>query len=261
MLRAEGLSLTGRSAHKALILNAFRREASVPQERTEAVVLRGVNFSESSRIVTFLTPDRGRLVCMAAGARRSKSGLSAVLDTFNRLEIVYYWKESRSVQKLGEASLLDGYAALKADLERATYAALPLEIALKAAQENEPSHELYGALVDGLERLGRWRGNVRVFAAWQMVRLLEVAGLAPNLESGGRPVGFANSHGVVDASQRSDYPLTDQEYQALCTLAASRDACPALENIGSVFRMLCTFATCHFESRFRSVRVIEQMFG
>ena len=64
------------------------------QERTEAIVLRGVDFSESSRIVTLLSPDRGRLVCMAKGVKRPKSQLAGLLDTFNRLEVVYYWKYS-----------------------------------------------------------------------------------------------------------------------------------------------------------------------
>ena len=61
-----------------------KAERIVSQEKTEAIVLRGVDFSESSRIVTFLSPERGRLTCIAKGARRKNSGVSAVLDTFNR---------------------------------------------------------------------------------------------------------------------------------------------------------------------------------
>ena len=68
------------------------------------------------------------------------------MDTFNRLELVYYWKEGRSVQKLAEATLLDGFSSLKSDLDKALYAAFPLEVAYRAAQEDEPSHELYAAL-------------------------------------------------------------------------------------------------------------------
>ncbi|MEA3365547.1 MAG: DNA repair protein RecO, partial [Candidatus Hydrogenedentes bacterium] len=146
------------------------------QERTEALVLRGVDFSETSRIVTFLTPDRGKMACMAAGARRAKSSLSGVLDTFNRLEVVYYWKDGRSVQKLGEVSILDTYPAIKANLEKSVYAAFPLEMAYKAAQENEPSEELYSVLVRGLKAMAGWSGEARTHAAWQAVHLLAVAG-------------------------------------------------------------------------------------
>ena len=140
------------------------RSVVVSQERTEAVVLRGVDFSETSRIVTFLTPDRGKVACMAAGARRSKSSLSGVLDTFNRLEIVYYWKDGRSVQRLAEASVLDTYPLIKADLDKLVCASFPLEIAYKAAQENEPSEALYSTLVSGLVSMAQWAGDGRTHA-------------------------------------------------------------------------------------------------
>ena len=109
------------------------------QEKTEGVVLRGVDFSESSRIVTFLTPDRGRLTCMAKGARRRNSRLGPVLDTLNRVELVYFWKEGRDVQPLAEATLLDGFPGVKGDIERSLHTAVPLEVAYKVAQANEPS--------------------------------------------------------------------------------------------------------------------------
>ena len=125
-------------------------------EQTEAIVLRGVDFSETSRIVTFLTPERGRLACMAKGMRRSKNDLAALLDTFHRVELVYYWKDSRSVHPLREVSRLDGYAAIKKDLAKATYGALALEVAYKTAHENEPSEELYDVLKNGLAQLAAW---------------------------------------------------------------------------------------------------------
>ena len=76
------------------------------QEKAEALVLRGVDFSETSRIITFLSPERGLLTCIAKGVRRKGSPLASVLDTFNHVELVYYWKEGRGVHTLGEASLL-----------------------------------------------------------------------------------------------------------------------------------------------------------
>lgn len=161
------------------------------QERTEAVVLRGVDFSETSRIVTFLCPDRGKLACMALGARQPKSPMAALLDTFNRLEIIYYWKDGRNVQKLGEASLLDGYPGVKRELAKAVYAAFPLELAYKAAQENEPAYELYEAVASGLEGMENWTGCVQIHAAWMALQVLSTAGYEPSMECGGEPAGFS----------------------------------------------------------------------
>src|SRR5690606_17321491 len=110
----------------------------MPQERSDAVVLLAVDFSETSRIVSVLTPQRGKMALLATGVRRPKSELAALLDTFNRVELVYYWKDSRSVQRLGEASLLSAYAAVKRDLDKQAYAGVGLEFVYKVAHENEP---------------------------------------------------------------------------------------------------------------------------
>jgi len=234
----------------------------VSQERTEAVVLRGVDFSESSRIVTFLTPGRGKMACMAAGARRPKSGLAGVLDTFNRLDMVYYWKDGRSVQKLGEISVLDTYPLLKADLEKSVYAAFPLEIAYRAAQENEPSEALYAALTRGLASMAHWTGDARTHAAWQALHLLSAAGFEMTLAPrGSRPwVWFSLEHGVLESSQRGDRRMNARGYDSLRALASARETCLDVEDSAEVFAAVRGYATRQLETSFRSLRVIEQIF-
>ncbi len=238
----------------------------MPQERSEAVVLRGVDFSESSRIVTFLSPERGRLSCMAKGARRHRSPLQAVLDTLNRVEIVYFWKDSRSIQQLGEVALLDGFGGLKADLDKASFAALPLEFALRAAHENEPSHAVYAVLVGGMESLSAWRGDVRLHASWQLAQLLAVSGFEPALDACsecGTPLehasGFSYSCGVTCAACRRDRRIDADEFTALRTLVRARDACPSGVSIGGVYRLLCEYAMRQLETDLHSVRVIDEM--
>jgi DNA repair protein RecO (recombination protein O) len=237
----------------------------VPQERSEAVVLRGVDFSETSRIVTFLTPGRGKMACMALGARRTKSALGGAVDTLNRLELVYYWKDGREVQKLAEAALLDGYGAVKADLDKSLYVGFPLELVYKVAHENEPSEALYATLVRGLEGLTRWTRDARTHVCWQVIRLLGVAGFAPALAACaecGRALesadGFSFAGGAVCGGCRWDVRLSGEEYRVLRALAEREDACPEVEASPRVFRVLRRYAARQIDSDFRSVRVIEQ---
>ncbi len=215
------------------------------QERSEAIVIRGVDFSETSRIVTFLTPARGKLACMATGAKRPKSPLAGVLDTFNRLELVYYWKDGRSVQKLAEAALHHSFAGLKSDLSKSVFAAFPLEFAYKVAQENEPSHGLFAALADGLDRMETWTGAARTHTAWHLLRLLAAAGFEPDLSSAGA----------------FEVPIDAGALRALRELAARSDTCPVKDDLPEAFDALARYAVRHVDSEFRSLRVIGQMFG
>ncbi len=243
------------------------RESHVSPESSEAIVLRGVDFSETSRIVTFLSPMRGRLACMAQGVKRPKSQLAALLDTFNRVELVYYWKDGRSVQRLSEASLLDGYPAIKRDLEKAAFAAFPLEIASKVAHENEPSAELYAALARGLDSLGGWNGSVRTHVCWQALQLLSASGFEPSLgacvDCGSdvdRAPGFAYRGGVTCPQCAPDRRLSEEGFKALCALVASRERCPAAPG-DEAFDVVRRYAAHQLMAPFQSVRVLDQMFS
>ena len=241
--------------------------AAVSQERTEAIVLRGVDFSETSRIVTFLCPARGKLACMARGARRPKSGLAAVLDTYNRLDLVYYWKDGRQVQALGDVALLDSYGTIKADLEKVTFAAFPLELCMKVAHENEPSHELYAALIKGLDGLKTWPENINDYTAWWVLRLLAASGYEVQTEecvacgsTRSAAWGFSYDGGIVCSRCRSDRQLTTAQYNSLKRLNAAPDRCPDVKNGGTLLDVLRGYAARQFETDFRSIRVINQMY-
>ena len=171
--------------------------------------------------------------------------MAGLLDTFNRLEIVYYWKDGRSVQKLAEASLLHSFAGLKSDLDKSVFAAFPLEFAYKVAQENEPSHDLFAELSDGLSRLESWTCPARTHAAWQMLRLLTVAGFGPDLSSAGA----------------FEAPIHAGELNTLRELASPGDTCPIPNDVPEAFDALARFVVRHIDSEFRSLRVIGQMFG
>ena len=238
------------------------------QERTEGVVLRGVDFSETSRIVTFLTPGRGRLACIAKGVRRKNSPAAAVLDTFNRVELVYYWKDGRAVQTLAEAALLDGFGDIKKDLAKGAFVAFPLEIASKVAHEDEPSEELYAALVRGMESLGPWPGEARTHACWQALRLLCAAGFEPSLDACcvcGKAApdapGFSYDGGRACRICRPDRQLTADEWEVLRKMTAGRDRCPPIEHLGAVYDALHGYAARQLETDLRSVRVIKEMLG
>lgn len=238
------------------------------QEKSEAHVLRGVDFSETSRIVTFLTPARGQVTCIAKGVRRKNSPLSAVLDTLNRVELVYYWKEGRSVQTLGEATLLEPFSRIKSDLERGAHAAFPLEIALRIAHENDPCPDFYRAFSQGLYSLNAWDGEARAHCCWQVARLLAAAGFTPELRECvqcGREIGdnsgFDYRAGAVCATCTPDRRIDQATRDDLRAVFAAESVCPRLTSAASTFWVLRTYATRQTETDYRSLRVLDEMFG
>jgi DNA repair protein RecO (recombination protein O) len=239
----------------------------VSVEHSEAVVLRGVDFSQTSRIVTFLSPRRGRLACIAKGVRRPRSGQAAALDTFNRVEIGFTWKDSRSVQTLTECSALDSFAALKADLDRSSHASIAIEIALRVAHENEPSEGLYSALVEGLAALAAAEHPVDAAACRVVLRLLAAAGFAPTLDTccrTGQPVtgaaGFSFEGGVTAESAAGDRALSGTQVRELQRLAGTGPL-PAVEHGNELMSLLCTYTERQLDITLKSARVLQQLRG
>ena len=235
------------------------------QERTEAVVLRAIDFSETSAIVTFFSPDRGRLTCMAKGVKRSRSQLAGLLDTMNRLEVVYSWKDSRNVQQMTDGALLDRYSGIKDNLEKSVYAAFLVELVSRMVHDNQPSVELFDIYVDGMADLEDWNGNVCVFTAWQAVRLLSVAGYGPMTRSCcvcGTDVqddaGFSFSGGVTCPKCPSDVGMNRGAVKTLRAIGEA-ESCPRLTGGEQVFDLLTRFASSQLECEIKSARVIGQM--
>lgn len=210
-------------------------------EHSEAIVLRKVDFSETSRIVTFLTPDRGRMACMVKGARRKGSPMATLLDTYNRLEITYTWKESRQVQLLTEATLLDSYGTLKTNVEHIACAAFLLEVAAMAAFENNPAPELFAAAQWGFKHLDKKEGNPVEYLVRSLYLVLEAAGYAPD------PTDEILLGPASTLSRNSSPSLRE----ALTSLS-SGNYMAAPETVLPMLRFLKEYSEHHFEKSIKS---------
>lgn len=92
------------------------------QIKTEAIVLKHINWSDTSRIVTLLTPLQGKIKVIAKGARRKNSAYTGVLEALNLIEAVIYIAPGRDLQTLGTSSVQNNYIALRNDLEKMSIA-------------------------------------------------------------------------------------------------------------------------------------------
>jgi DNA repair protein RecO (recombination protein O) len=75
-------------------------------EKDDGVVLKAARSGETSLLVTFLGRQRGKVRLMAKGALAPRRTPPGRLQTANHVEVVYYYKENRSVYYLKEVALL-----------------------------------------------------------------------------------------------------------------------------------------------------------
>src|SRR5437763_10942226 len=91
-------------------------------EQAVALVVRGTDWSETSRIATLRSREFGKLRVLAKGGRRLKSNFEVALDLLTVCSIVVLRKSSGGLELLTEAQVVERFPALRMDLP-ALYAA------------------------------------------------------------------------------------------------------------------------------------------
>ncbi len=112
-------------------------------EKSLAIVLRVIEFSETSCIVTLLTRDFGKITAMAKGARRAKSPFEAALDVLAICRIVFLHKSSGAMDLLTEAKLERRFRSSSSDLQRLYAAYYVIELVRLLTEEKDPHPELF----------------------------------------------------------------------------------------------------------------------
>jgi DNA repair protein RecO (recombination protein O) len=121
--------------------------------RSEAICLRVQDYHESSKLVTFFTLERGKVSCLAKGARRLRSKFGAALDLFAQSRIVYYLRDTRTLLTLSDAELVHSFSGLALRPERFLAAEQMAEFALRVIQPQDPSPQLYRLLLNYLSTI------------------------------------------------------------------------------------------------------------
>ncbi len=145
--------------------------------KTEAVVLRTVDYSESSLIVTLFTRKHGIIAVIAKGAKRPKSKFAALMVPGQVLEVVVYIKGTRSVQTLSEASYMLKLDELRIDLEKLALATTTLELINQVLHENEVNELLFAFLVKFLRWINGYDNPGRIIFPYVQLRVMDHIGI------------------------------------------------------------------------------------
>ena len=126
--------------------------------RTEAVVLRRMDYGETSQIVTLFTREKGRLAVMAKGARLPKSRFGSSLQPMSYMQAVLYYKASRGLQTLTESAHVQHFARIGHSLEKLSVGQRVMELTYALLHEEEANPLVFNLLVETLYQLNRRRG-------------------------------------------------------------------------------------------------------
>lgn len=144
---------------------------------TKAIVLRHVDFSETSRIITVFSRDKGKFAIMIKGFRRPKSKYAGIISYGSILDLIVYYKQSRSVQSLKEADTAQSILNIRSDFEKMAIIMALLELLDLSTHEHESNPELFDFLENFLLWLNETELSAKSLFPYLQLRVAELNGV------------------------------------------------------------------------------------
>lgn len=149
---------------------------------TTAIALRTSPYSQTSSIITWLSPDRGRISTIVKGSFRPKSGFLGQHDLFYTCDLVYYEKDRNGLHVAREFFPLKTRSGIRENWRSAVMASY-ISCLISDTPQNDPhSSELYELADNTLDFLDKYQANVPLLL-WFELKFLSAAGLTPHLAS------------------------------------------------------------------------------
>jgi DNA repair protein RecO (recombination protein O) len=215
--------------------------AVMAMEPALALVVRGTDWSETSRIATLWTREFGKVRALAKGGRRLRSSFEIAFDLLTVCHVVVIRKHSGSLDLLTEAQVAERFPHLRTDLAALYAGYYVAELLADGTQEYDPHPGLFDAALATLRTLADPAvDRPALVSGFELVWLKELgygprldtcAGCAADLSPTDR-VGYSPTAGGVVCpacrpAVRDHRPLTAPAWAALRGLARGEPAVPA----------------------------------
>lgn len=148
---------------------------------TKALVLRAVDYKESDKILTLLTPELGKITASARGCRKKGSTIAAACQLLCWSEMVLYDYNGRWSVK--EAATERQFRGVRDDLDKLALACYFSEVTELLAVEGMTSPELLSLILNSLHVLDQMQKPLSLVKAAFELKAMCLAGYDPLLNS------------------------------------------------------------------------------
>jgi len=150
----------------------------VAHEKTQAIVLRTLDYSETSQVLALCTESSGQVRVIAKGARRQAMRGVSVPNTLDYCEVIFIPKPPPHLSILTEWQVFDSFPRLRSSLDRVHAALYAVELVQETTDRSEDDAEIFRALL-GLERSLAGGEDAFISVVTFELRLLEALGVCP----------------------------------------------------------------------------------
>lgn len=150
--------------------------------KTKGIVLAETNFSEADKMLTILTPDLGKISCVAKGARRLQNKFMSASQIFAFSDLVLYRSKGDSYY-INSAELIESFYSLRVDYDKLDCAMYCLKFTKKNVQENQPSIMMLKLLLNTIYLLSTGEKNTNLIKSVYELKSMCLLGYTPRVSA------------------------------------------------------------------------------
>ena len=235
----------------------------------KGIVLRVVEYSESSLVVTAYTDLFGLQSYIVKGARKKNSKTKpSYFQPLSLVEMVVFKSSGEKLNTIQEIKINKAFASIPFDIKKQAVAFFINELLVKTIKEEEPNGELFSFLFSSIQLLDVFTGNCSNFHLVFTLQLSRFLGFYPQGFSTGRNY-FDLVNGCFVATSPQHFYILSPQYALLLqqVIETSLSTCDTI-SISSETRVefidkLIEYYSLHIPSfkNLRSVEVLKAVFS
>lgn len=212
------------------------------QYTTDGIVLTRTNFGEADRILTFLTPNHGKVKAIAKSVRKSQSKLAGGIELFSVSQLTVIVGRGE-ISTLISTRLKKHYGNIVKSLDRTNSGYEFIRLINKNTEE-VPEPDYFELLNRGFAALDDHSLDNELVGLWFNMQLLKLSGHAPNLHTDPSGTKLADSaaydfhvermHFVPEPKERGTYNANHIKFMRVGFAAAGPRVLARVQNAGKL---------------------------
>jgi len=150
--------------------------------KTEAIVLKGFNFRETSLIVDLYTRDFGKISGLLKGIRTDPAKFASNLDLFSYNDVIFYQKINSSLHLVSQVDKKDGFDAVRRDITKAGVASFMMELLSALMPVEDKNEDVFNLSLACLNELGGINYPEKIMTIFK-IKMLSLSGFKPHFDS------------------------------------------------------------------------------
>ncbi len=148
--------------------------------KTKGIIIAEHNMSDFDKMLTILTPNLGKIECMAKGSRKPKSLLLAGTQFLCFGEYILY--KGQDNYSMNSCEIIELFYKIRIDLDKLKYATYITKIISDVTTENQNNYRILQLYLNTLYVIAQTDKNLELITSIFRLRLMSIIGFRPQID-------------------------------------------------------------------------------